>query len=208
MNVAKSSSDPDAVNGLPKVAAKTAREILARYEPGAAAVALAEEDTSPPRFMELLFARELYEDALSFLAYGLPRREALWWGLGCVSEITPEESPPAILRALAVVEEWVGGPNDERRREAMVAAEEATYGTPAGCLALAVFFSEGSMAPPDCPAVPVGEWFCARTTAAALLLASLQEGQEKAPATAKAFLERGIDVARNAAPWDDAPPEA
>lgn len=193
---------PGRASRLAKVATPSAKEILERYEPSDQAAALATDGTPPDRFLDRLIAEELVEDALSFLAYALPRREALWWGLRCVREITPPEPPPEIGAALASVDAWVGKPSDELRRAAMKAAEAATYATPAGCLALAVFFSEGSMAPADCPPVPVGEWFCARTIAATVLLGSLANGPDKARKTAQGFADVGIEVANQPAPWE------
>ena len=55
------------------------------------------------------------------------------------------------------------------------------------------------MAPPDCPAVPVGEWFCARTLAAAIHVGYLGEDPKEAPDIAKKFLEYGLNVANEPA---------
>jgi hypothetical protein len=121
-----------------------------------------------------------------------------------VRQYTPPEPPPPIAAAIAAADAWVAQPAEERRRAAMAAAEAATYGTPAGCLALAVFFSEGSLAPPDAPPVPVGEGFCARTVAAAIHLCSLSQGPDKAHAAALACSRLGVEVAAGPAPWDGA----
>jgi hypothetical protein len=189
--------------GLAKIEAEEAAQVLARYEPSAAAAQLATPALSPRAYLEQLISEELLEDALFFLAYALPRREALWWGLRCVRKVTPAEPSDAIGAALTAVETWVTEPGDESRRAAMQAAEEATFGTPAGCLALAVFFSEGSMSPADCPPVPVGEEFCARTVAAAVHQASLANGPKEVQGTALALVDLGLEVAAQPAPWED-----
>lgn len=199
---ASSSPRPGPSSGLAKVEAATAAKVLERYEPSPEAAALATPDMAPRRFVDLLLAQELNEDALAFLAHALPRRDALWWGLRCVRAITPAQPAPEIAAALEAANAWITSPGDERRRKSMLAAEAATYGTPAGCIALAVFFSEGSMSPPDCPAVPVGEWFCARTLAAAVILSSLAPGPEQVAATARKFALSGIEAANARAPWD------
>lgn len=202
--MASTPSKPGTPSDLAKVEAETASEILERYEPSEEAAALSTDGMSPRRFLDRLLAGELNEDAISFLAYGLPRREAVWWGLRCVREITPDEPEEKVAAAIAATDAWLADPTDEKRRAAMVAAEAATYGTPAGCIALAAFFSEGSMAPPDCPPVPVGEWFCARTVAAAVILASIARKPEEIPVLGKKFAEQGIEVANGPAPWEEA----
>ncbi len=193
---------PGPPSGLAKVEAPTAAKVLERYEASQQAAQLVTAEMSPRRFVDRLLAEGLNEDALSFLAYALPRREALWWGLRCVREVTPAQPKQEIGAAVAAADAWITQPSDARRRASLVAAEAATYGTPAGCIALAVFFSEGSMSPPDCPAVPVGEWFCARTVAAAVLLSSLAKGPDQIAGTARRFAEGGIEVANGRAPWD------
>ena len=203
MTMATTPTDPDAASELVKVEAERAQEVLERYDASEAATALLGEGMTPRAFVDRLLADELFDDAISFLAYALPRREALWWGLECVRSVTPEEPPEAVAAALAAADAWIAEPADELRRAAFDAAEAATYGTPAGSLALAVFFSEGSLAPADCPAVPVGEWFCARTVAASLLLAALANGPEEASATAQGFAERGVAAANEPAPWEE-----
>lgn len=191
-----------APGGLAKVAEPQAATILARYEPSEPAAALATAELSPRRFVDKLLAEGLSEDAISFLAYALPRRDALRWALGCVRAVTPEKAPKEVAAAIAAADAWIAEPSEERRRASMAAAEEATYGTPSGCLALAVFFSEGSLSPPEAPPVPVGEWFCARTVAAAILLASMAKEPAEIPALARRFAEAGVEAANARAPWD------
>jgi len=198
---ARASPEPSA-KALPKVAAATAEEVLARYEASKDALALVKPGMAPEPFLDRLQGVGLYEDALAFLAYALPRREALWWGLACVRKVTPADAPPEIAAALAATDAWTAAPSEERRRAALKAAEAATYGTPAGCLALAVFFNEGSLAPPDCPPIPVGEWFCARTVAAAVHLGSLALGPEQSEKTARDYVNLGIGVASQPAVWE------
>ncbi len=192
---------------LTKAEAPAAAEVHARYEPSPAATELLADGMAPGRFLEYLLHAGLLEDSLSFLAYALPTRDAIWWGLRCVREVTPAEPAEPIAAAITAAETWLMDPSDENRRQAMVAAEEATYETPAGCLDLAVFFSEGSMAPPDCPAVPVGEGFSARTLFAAVHMATLTCGPEPAgiETAARNFAQVGIECAREPGPWD---PEA
>jgi len=195
--------NPGAADGLPKVEATSAQEVTVLYEPSEAAVQLSDADTTPARFVDLLFDAELFDDAIMFLAYALPKREAVWWGIACARDVAPDDLPEEGVAALQAAEAWLSDPTDENRRNSFEAAKAATYDTPPGCIALAVFFSEGSLSPADCPPVPVGEGFCARTTAAAILLSSLQVAPDDVAAKAKAFALSGIEAARSIAPWDE-----
>jgi len=102
--------------GLPKIEAEKAAEILELYEPSEEAAALLQEGMAPDAFLEALLSQDLVEDAISFLAYGLPRREAIWWGLRCLHENTPEEVTEEETAAIASVDTWLGEPSDENSR--------------------------------------------------------------------------------------------
>ena len=109
--------------------AKTA-EILSRYEPGPQASALATGDPPPSRFVKGLLAKDLPADAVVFLAYALPRREAVWWGLRCLRSIAPPEPAPEIAAALSAVDTWVNEPTDQNRRAAMPAGVQKHMNAP------------------------------------------------------------------------------
>lgn len=208
MNQRTAKTTAAAPSGFSKVAAKQARDVVALYEPGKPARALLTDDQSPEEFFDALRDGGLDQEALTFLANALPIRETLWWGLRCLRD--PLMPPPAndnVVPALAAVEAFTNEPGEPLRRAAQTAAEAATYETAAGCLALAVFLSQGSLAPADCPPVPVGPGFGAKTAAAALVLATLSPGVKSPLELGRRFLDIGAEVASSPAPWDP-PPQA
>ncbi|SPE38312.1 Putative secreted protein (fragment) [Candidatus Sulfopaludibacter sp. SbA3] len=89
---------------------------------------------------------------------------------------------------------WISQPTDEHRRAAHAAAEAAQFSTPAGCAGLAAFFSGGSLAPPDSPAVPPGEFLTAKAVSGAVIFAAVSNEPAKAPEKFKQFLAQGLDV--------------
>src|SRR4051812_46454440 len=99
--------------------------------------------TSPPQrtFVTALVERELYSDAVRFIAHALPRREAVWWAWVCARKSAGDTPAPAIKAALDATERWIMQPSEETRRHAMHYAEIAEFGTPAGCAALSAFLS-------------------------------------------------------------------
>jgi hypothetical protein len=115
-------------------------------------------------------------------------------------------NPPAPeAAALQAAEKWAADPSDDNRRAAYPASEAATLGTPAGCAALAAFFSGGSLAPPNVTAVPPKEGLTAKVVGGALLLASVLTEPQKAPEKQQRFLALGLEVANGANRWKEVP---
>lgn len=185
---------------LTKIAAKTAAQVSAKAQLSEAAGPPA-EGQSPGAFLGRLVEGNLSVDALKFLAHALPKREAVWWGACCARLGCGESLSPVQRAALEAAERWCADPSEQRRRAAMQAAEAAKFDHPAGCVALAAFFSGGSLAPPELPAVPPGDELTARTVAGGVLLAGVVQQPEQAPAKYARFLEQGIAVANGQNLW-------
>lgn len=167
-----------------------ARGILGEVPPG-----------PPADFVRALVEREQFADAVRLIAHALPRREAVWWAWVCARRSAGASPPPAIAGALDAVERWIAQPDDANRRTAMKAAEEADIGTPAGCAGLAAFFSGGSIAPPDAPAMPPAEHISARAVAGSVVLAAVVAEPELAAEKFRAYVQQGLDVADRTGAW-------
>lgn len=186
---------------LSKIEAKTAAEICSRLELSEQAASLPRDGIAPAAFLERLIGARLFLDAIRFLAYALPKREAIWWAARCARLAAAAPLPPEQQSTLEMVERWCAQPNEDLRRAAMAASEKAQLKTPAGCAALAVFFSGGSLAPPNVPAVPPADDLTARTVAGAVLMAAVVNEPEKAEQKYQRFLEQGIAVASGKDVW-------
>lgn len=167
------------------------------------AEALAEGDPTPRRFLDLLLDGEKYAEAARYVAFALPKREAVWWACRC-ARLAPEAPKPGdpgpASKALEAAERWVLDPSEENRREAGTDGE-AAVGTPAGCAALSAFWSGGSLAPKGLPDVPPADDLTARGVAACVMLAGVVAAPEKAPERYQDFLKIGLDVASGADRW-------
>ena len=188
-------------NGLAKITAKTAAEVCKHFALGEEAKKLLREGLTPGQFLDTLIEKQQFVDAVRFLAHALPKREAVWWACLCTRAVAGLNVPPKIAAALASAEKWVVDPSEENRRAAMPAAEGAEFKTPAGCAAVAAFWSGGSLGPPNVPVVPPGEYLTAHGVAGAVMLAALQSEPEKAPEKYRKFLAQGIEVAKGALRW-------
>lgn len=190
---------------LTKVAAKTAAEIWAQYEPSAATTGFRRNGQTPRQFVDLLIQAGQYLDAIDFLAHALPKREAVWWACLGVRHALGTELPPQSFAALKAAVEWVLEPDEPRRRAAEAAGEAADFSTPAGCAALAVFGSGGSLTPANLPEVPPEPFMTAKAVAGSVAMASLQCEPPTLPDLQRELVELGLAIAEGKVTWPDAP---
>src|SRR5262249_46204494 len=130
-----------------------------------------------------------------------PKRKAVWWACLCSRQVYGTSPPPVIAGALQAAEKWVTGPSEEHRRAAFAAAEAAGFGTPAGCAAVAAFWSHGSLGPPHVATIPPGDYLTARGVAGAVMLAAVLTDPEKAADKNRRFMALGVDVANGNNRW-------
>jgi hypothetical protein len=171
-------------------------------ELGEEAMALLRPELHPLEFVALLMEKTLYPDAVRFIAHALPKRESVWWGWVCARRAAGETPPPKIKAALDATEKWIAQPSEDNRRSAMAAAQKAELGTAAGCAGLAAFFSGGSLAPPEAPVVPPGEFLAAKAVSGAVIFAAVASEPEKAPAKFKSFVAQGVEVTNRVKLWE------
>jgi hypothetical protein len=183
------------------VTARTAGEICKRFPLGDEARALLRDEHTPRDFLDVLLVQGSYQEAVSFLAHALPKREAVWWACLCVRQVMGTNPAAAVAAALQTAENWAAEPSEDRRRATMTAAEAVGLGTPAGCAAAAAFWSGGSMGPSHLPVIAPAEHLTGQGVAGAILLAAVLTEPEKAAEKHRAFIELGMAVAGGAIPW-------
>jgi hypothetical protein len=122
----------------------TARDVFETYPSAAEDVRVQPTDEEPFAFAQALVRGATPEDALSFCAYVLPRREAVWWSCQCVRLLAKELSA-ADMAAIQAAEEWVREPGDEKRLKTMTIGMQADRNSAATWVALAAAWSGGRM---------------------------------------------------------------
>ena len=175
---------------------------------GTEANALLRVEMSPRQFLARLIEERQFVDAARFLANALPKREAVWWSCLCARKIAGPNPSASHQAAIEGAELWASDPTEANRRAAMPLAETAGLGTPAGCAAAAAFWSGGSLAPPELPAVPPADHLTAHGVASAVMLAAVNSEPEKAPEKYDAFFELGLGVAEGRLRWAAQPAPA
>jgi hypothetical protein len=170
-------------------------------ELGDEAMALLRPEMAPQDFVALLMSKKLYADAVRFLAHGLPKREAVWWGWISAKRSAGPEPPPKIKASLEATEKWIAQPDDENGRAAMEAAKVAETSTAAGCAGMAAFFAGSSLGPPHVPPIPPGEFLTAKAVSGAVIYAAVGKDPANAPDRFQSFVAQGLDVTKKIKLW-------
>jgi len=170
----------------------TLRDICERAKLKEDAKALLKDDFTPRQFLELLIGKELFLDAIRFLAYALPKREAVGWGCLCVRQVLGTQDASKISEAHVAVERWVSNPDEGNRRAAEIAADKEGSESPSACLALAAFFSGGSIAPANLAPVAPADHITPQLVAGAIIVSAVKNQPEKAPEKCRVFLQKGM----------------
>jgi len=134
------------------------------------------ETIAPQTFFEKLRSDGNLADAAIFIANSLPRLEAMAWitkALPHAKEDHPYYRERRLLRDMA--QRWVDDPDDANRRAVYELAENSDPEWPETLLGHAIFFSGGSIAPPDLEAVTIDPKVAATLASAALQSAATQD---------------------------------
>ncbi|MPY86413.1 MAG: hypothetical protein GEU99_00650 [Luteitalea sp.] len=179
--------------------------LIEAAELGKEARALLRDEHDARGYMAALIETVQLVDAIRFLAHALPVREAIWWAWCCARLSAAEELPANQQAALGATERWIRQPTDEHRRSMLAIAEQAELGSPAGAAALAVFFSGGSITPPDAPEVAPPSYAAAKLIAGSVILAGVVAEPELAPEKYRGFITQGLTVVDRLNLWPPAP---
>jgi hypothetical protein len=124
----------------------TAQQVFEAFPRAAEIIEEKPGDESPLDFLRRLIVSAHRFDAITYAAYLLPRREAVWWGCHCMKALMGRSD-----EALAAAEAWVREPEDASRRAALASWETRERRSPTPWLALAAAQSGGNMAPEGAP---------------------------------------------------------
>jgi hypothetical protein len=138
----------------------------------------------------------LYPDAVAFVAHWLGKREAIWWGCQCVWRLMRPQPNAQAEPALAAIVGWVMQPSETARRGCEKFADELTMRVPVGALAQAVFYSGGSLLPPELPPLPAPEGATPKCVIASLTVAGARH-----PDYFREFVFLGVDIAHGQNLW-------
>jgi hypothetical protein len=130
------------------------------------------------------------EDAITFCAYLLPRREAVWWGFQCLNH-RPELLTEQDRVMLAAAEAWVRRPDEEERNAALEIGLASPTKTPGAWIALAAGWSGGSMLGPDEAAIAPPPYLTPKAVNAGVLSALARVERLERAGTLRLFCDMG-----------------
>ena len=156
------------------------------------------KEPSPERFVEKLVRAKLYTDATRFLAYGLPKKEAVWWACLCVRNVLACRDDEIAAEAMQAAEAWVKDPSEQNREIALTTGSRHNFempGAPAAWTAMAAGWSGGTTASTNKDVSVAPEHLTAHAASGAIILAATIES-EKAKEMYRKFLETGVQIAQ------------
>lgn len=175
-----------------------AGQIARQFKLSEPAAALLIDEAAPETFFAALREAGAFDDALSFLAFALPRRLAIAWCRDCVGSTAGDaQLSPQDAAAFSAANAWLEDATEERRWTAQEAARIAEFRSAEALLALAVYASGGTLTAPgssDPPAQPPPD-LAARLVTGALSMAACRVPFERMKETKSAFLASGASYA-------------
>ncbi|MCO6454587.1 MAG: hypothetical protein J5I93_04645 [Pirellulaceae bacterium] len=158
--------------------------------------ALAKDGQTPDQLLELLTDKDLFAAAVRLQAHLLPRREAVWWGCRCVEATYGDGLPAADQKAVLAARQWALQPGEETRRAAEQAANATKLDSGGAWMALAAFWSGGSISEPTLPEVEPDARLLGQALTGALLITASYADPSAAPQRYRNFLATARQIAR------------
>jgi hypothetical protein len=150
------------------------------------------DESAPLDYARQLLASPRPTEAVGFLAYLLPRREAVWWARQCVGALLGPRADDAALHA---AEAWVRAPEEENRQTALAVGSAGDQTSPTTWLAFAAAWSGGSMCAPDLKPMTAPASACAKAVNAAVVMAACAGDPRTIGPRIAACVEAGIRFA-------------
>lgn len=177
----------------------SAASVLHGLTLSAEARALLEKSANVRRLLDALIEAGLLTDALAVVARALPKRYVIAWACECMkSALADDPTVKDIDRAgLALAQQWLADPSEERRRAAFEFAERDELSSPGAWIAASAGWSGGSLAPRGYDPIPPPDHLPAEAAVAALRFIAARKGDY---ATAiNGFVARALQLFGSAA---------
>lgn len=174
----------------------TAKELFNAFPTAAKDMRAQPSEQKSIDFCRSLLAGKVPEEAITFCAYLLPRRTAVWWGHECLGNL-PDTLDEQDRLMLELAHEWVTEPEEDRRYAALDAGMSAEEKTPGVWVALAAGWSGGSLAPRGMDTVTPQPFLTARAINVGILFCLAKVPHGDRANVLKGFVEMGIKLAES-----------
>ena len=157
---------------------------------------LVREDSTPASYLDSLEKRELYQDAIRFQAHNMATDAGVKWAVSCAREMKAPESKDRKDEPLDASDAWIKAPGDATRWKAKEAFDRSKDGGASDLIAMAVFFSGGSISSPGAPETSAPPYTAQKMIAGSIIVAVVSHEPEKAGERYK----RALAMAKSSAP--------
>jgi len=150
-------------------------------------------DQSSIEFCRALLAGRVPEEAITFCAYLLPERAAVWWAHECLSHLT-DLLDGQDQELLALVRDWVSEPDNPQQRAAVSRAAAMPPITPAAWIVLAAGWRDNGSSAAE-PILALQTFPAAHAVNAGILAGLARVALADRFSVLSAFVEMGIQLA-------------
>lgn len=178
---------------------ETAKALFDAYPTAGNDMSCVPTSEPPLAFLQRLLESNTPEEAVTFCAYLLGRREAVWWGCRCVAPLT-DVLPFEDVGMIAKAHDWAQMPSESLRRSALAAGMDAQDKTPGAWLALAAGWSGGDMNPGGVQVVLAPSSLTPKAVNVAILAALARVLRQDRGRTLREFAAQGATVAERGMP--------
>jgi hypothetical protein len=179
---------------MSRVRFATARSLFDTFPETYKKIGAKPTDQFPIDFLKGLVSQGKLDDAVTFCAYLLPRREAVWWACGCVRAHLGD-IPQSQAAGLMAAEAWVYEPDEQHRLAALAVANKGDSNDPMTWLAFGAGWSAGSLTAHGGISAPVPPYMTARCTRIALVLSTRFLKKDQRSPRLQACVVEGIKLA-------------
>ena len=184
-----------------KIPDNTIANIIKNYQLSEELAQQIQPDMAPDEFLQLTADRELYTDAVAFMAHALPLRESIYWAFLTVSFLKDKFTDEISARIPGTVEAWFKSSDEANRRICGELADALQLKNGPAWLAEAVFWSGGSISSPKDPETQPPAFLYAKAVFGAVCLSISLD--EEDPSVIKANFKKALRIAFNIAQGGD-----
>ena len=173
----------------------TARALFDAFPEVFQKISTAPTEQSPTHFLKGLSSADKLPEAVTFCAYLLPRREAVWWACRSVRTLSDDIAPDRDAGLLAA-EAWVYEPEENHRETALDVGTKGESKNPTTWLALAAGWSGGFLpSTTSQQPVPVPQYMTPRAVRIAVLTSVPKVHPSERSARLQKCIDEGIKLA-------------
>lgn len=179
---------------MSRVRFATARDLFETFPMSRTLMSSEPTDELPLDYLRALVAKAKTDDAVTFCAYLLPRREAVWWACRSVRAILGSRQTQS-SDCLRAAEAWVQEPDPEHRQAADKSAARGDRDSPLTWLALAAAWSGGVISIAGSPRIAPPPELTAHAVRVAILLSARQFAPPESSTRLRPCIEDGMSLA-------------